>query len=378
MKRAIFQASFLAGTIIGAGVFALPFIFKTVGVGLGFLYLILGALVFTIIHLMYADVVMRTGEQHRFLGYAEIYLGRRFFWPVLLMTVVETVFVLAIYLILSKSFSQLVGFPGGDLEAILFFWFISSFSIFLGLRKIAFLELLATGGMIAIIGLVFLLGLDSLGGVALGSFSPDWKIVLLPLGAVLFALSGRVAIPSLVAYDSDKKSVRNSVIIGTFLPALVYGLFILSVLGLSLNVSEDSVSGLIGQIPFFAVSLVGFFGLLSLWTSYIAVGFDVYKSLLQDLRLSKWIAPVLIAFGPLAVYFFSSQDFIRLVGFVGGIFLALESLLIIIMWLRADRIASKSRIFMKNLPSSVIILAVLVFLAALGYEIIRVVYGENI
>ena len=145
-KKAIFQVSLLAGTIIGAGVFALPFVFNTVGVGAGFFYLVLGAIVFTIIHLMYADVVMRTAGEHRFLGYAGIYLGRQSFLPILLMTVVETVFVLAIYLILSKSFSQLVNFPGGDLEAVLFFWFVSSLSIFLGLRKIAILELLATAG----------------------------------------------------------------------------------------------------------------------------------------------------------------------------------------------------------------------------------------
>src|SRR3989338_5733066 len=371
-KKAIFQVSLLAGTIIGAGVFALPFVFNTVGVGAGFFYLVLGAIVFTIIHLMYADVVMRTAGEHRFLGYAGIYLGRQSFLPILLMTVVETVFVLAIYLILSKSFSQLVNFPGGDLEAVLFFWFVSSLSIFLGLRKIAILELLATAGMIMIIGLVFLWGLGVLDQFKFGGFVLDWKILFLPLGPVLFSLSGRVAVPSLVSYDSDKKSVRNSIIIGTFLPAIVYGLFVLSVLGLSLNVSEDAVSGLVGQIPDFGMILIGVFGLLSLWTSYIAVGFDVFKSFLQDLRLSKWVAPALIAFGPLVVYFFSSQSFIYLVSLVGGFFLALESLLIILMWLRVDKIAPKPRIFMKNLPAPMVALTALVFLAALGYEVARI------
>ena len=58
-------------------------------------------------------------------------------------------------------------------------------------------------------------------------------------------------------------------------------------------------------------------------------------------------------------------------GISGGIFLALESLLIILMWLRADKIASKPRIFMKALPSPVVALTALVFIVALGYEVIK-------
>lgn len=370
-KKVIFQVSLLAGTIIGAGVFALPFVFQASGLYAGFFYLAIGALVFMIIHLMYADLVMRTNEEHRFLGYAQIYLGKFSFWPILIMTVVGAVFVLAIYLILSKSFSHLVGFPAGDVEAVLFFWFVSSLSIFVGLRKIAWLELLATGGMIAIIGMIFLWGLGSLDKVEFGTIALDWRTLIFPLGPVLFALSGRVAIPSLVKYSNEKKLVRNSIILGTMLPAVVYGLFVLSVLGLSGVASTDSITGLLGNTPGWFIILIGAFGLLSLWTSYIAVGFDIYKSLLQDLRIPRIIAPLIIATGPLLIYFFSPDDFIKLIGISGGIFLALESLLIILMWLRADRIASKPRFFLKNLSSSIVALTTLVFLVALGYEIAK-------
>ena len=370
-KKAIFQVSLLAGTIIGAGVFALPFVFQASGLYAGFFYLAVGALALIVIHLMYADLVIRTDEEHRFLGYAQIYLGNFSFWPILLMTVVGAVFVLAIYLILSKSFSHLVGFPGGDMEAALFFWFMGSLSIFVGLRKIAWLEFLATAGMIAIIGMVFLWGLGSLEKVEFGMMSWDWRLLIFPLGPVLFALSGRVAIPSLVKYSKEIKSVRNSIILGTALPAVVYGLFVLSILGLSGMASPDAISGLLGNTPGWFIILIGVFGLLSLWTSYIAVGFDIYKSLLQDLSFSRLIAPLIIAVGPLLIYFFSPDDFIKLVGISGGIFIALESLLIVWMWLRADKISPKPRVFMKILPSPIVALTVLVFIAALGYEVIK-------
>lgn len=371
LKKAIFQVSILAGTIIGAGVFALPFVFDSAGIGAGFFYLALAFIALSVVYLMYADIVMRTKEQHRFLGYSAIYLGQRSFWPVLLMTIVETIFVLAIYLVLSKSFSRLIGVPSGDLEAVLFFWFISSLSIFLGLRRFAFLEMAATGGIIVIIGLIFFWGFDSLDTIDFGGLIGNWRTFLLPLGPVLFALSGRVAIPTLVKYWPEKSAVRNSIIFGILIPVVIYSLFVLSILGLSVNVSEDAVTGLVGQVPSLIIILISVFGLLAIWTSYIAVGFDIYESLLQDLRFSRWTAPLVITFAPLLIYFSSSQSFITLVSFVGGIFLALESLLIIVMWLRANRIATQPPVLLSKKNFLAIGAVAGVFVVALIYEIIK-------
>src|SRR3989344_7888976 len=108
LKKAIFQISLLSGTIIGAGLFALPFVFKTAGLSAGFFYLATAAFAYVLIHLLYADLVIRTEGEHRFVGYAKIYLGRAAFLPAALMTIVQMLVVLAIYVILSKSFSGLI------------------------------------------------------------------------------------------------------------------------------------------------------------------------------------------------------------------------------------------------------------------------------
>ena len=98
----------LAGTIIGAGVFALPYTFKTAGLSVGFFYLALAAAMYCLIHLFYADMIVRTPGEHRFVGYAKIYLGRPAFWQAIAMSVLEMVLVMTIYLLLSVSFLNLL------------------------------------------------------------------------------------------------------------------------------------------------------------------------------------------------------------------------------------------------------------------------------
>ncbi len=107
-KSIILPTGLLAATIIGAGIFALPYTFEKAGIITGLFYLVIFAGVFTLIHLMYADVIIKTEGFHRFVGYAEIYLGNIGKWLTVSVTVIGMIFVLVIYLILSISFINLI------------------------------------------------------------------------------------------------------------------------------------------------------------------------------------------------------------------------------------------------------------------------------
>lgn len=357
-RNFLLSVGLLAGTIIGAGVFSLPYIFKAAGLTSGFFYLILAGVVYIVVYFMYAEIIAKTAGEHRFVGYTKIYLGKTMSFLAILMTVIQMILVLTIYLILSQSFGNLITTFGAPIEKMIVFWFLGSVSIFLSLRRIAWLEFLVTVGMIAIILLISFFGLqhwESLGKIA---FAPDWGKFLLPLGPILFALSGRVAIPAMMKFNTP---IKKAIAWGVLIPVAAYGIFILSVMAISPEVSEDAVSGLIGNIPAWALVIVGIFGILSLLSSYITVGFDVYRSLELDLRFPHWLQFILIIFSPLVLYFAGFTNFIQLVSFVGGIFLALEGIFIIWMWLKM----AKKQV---SLP---IALLGLVFLVALVYEILK-------
>ncbi len=370
----LIPSGLLAGTIIGAGVFALPYVFHAAGLSLGIFYLALGAAVYVALHLIYADLILRTPGEHRFVGYAKVYFGQPGFFGAILLALIQALFVMTVYLIISLSFTQLL-FPDITLMArLFFFWFIGSVGLFLKLQRVAILEFFITVGIIAIIGFVFALGVRNYGNFSFLDFTPRFDQGFLPLGPILFSLSGLVAIPSLVQYFRKRKSearhVRRAITAGTLLSALVYIAFVIGILGLTPTVSEDAVSGLIGAVSPFVITVIGILGLLSIVSSYIVVGLDVHDILAFDLHLPFLMRSCIVLTVPLFLYFIGFQNFLSLVSFIGGTFLALEGIFLIVMWLRAvRRHPDKGKLL--YLRPAVVVSLFLVFLATLASETLR-------
>ena len=359
IKQFLLPFGVLAGTVIGAGVFSLPYIFKFSGIGLGLAYLAIGTAAYFLVYRMYAEIVRETPGDHRFVGYSRLYLGSRFNWLAILMTIVEGVLVLTIYLVLSESFSHLLIKTGAGVEKIIIFWFLASAAILLGLKRIAKIELAITAGIIGIFAVVFWFGFRNLGAASAADFVPVWGNLLWPFSAVLFALSGRVAIPSVVRLGGPTNKI---IFWGIAAPAIIYGLFSVSVILISPIVTEDAVTGLRIGIPALVSWLVGALGILALISSYITIGYDVDKSLEHDLRVPYFLRFALVVFGPIALYFGGLKDFLSLIGIAGGIFIALESILIVLMWLKM-----RGRRMSWSAGALIIVFAV-----ALAYEIIKI------
>ncbi len=334
IKRAVLGGGLLAGTVIGAGLFSLPYAFKTSGLLPGFFFLGLAAGVYVALYYMYADIIRATEGERRFVGYARMYLGKFGSAFAVLSSVVQAVLVLTIYLILSQSFADLITGYGAGFHKLVIFWALSSAAIFLEARRIAWLELLIAGGMIAIIALIFFAGLPAIPGAAAANAAPVWPLALVPLAPVLFSLSGRSAVIEVVKENPEYK---RSIALGIIVPAAVYALFALAVIGISGHVTPDAIGGLAGHLPIVLLALTGVLGILSLASSYIAIGYDVYKSMETDLALPVWTRFLVAVFGPIALYLAGLTSFLKLIGIVGGVFLALEGILMVIMWSRALR-----------------------------------------
>ena len=131
------------------------------------------------------------------------------------------------------------------------------------------------------------------------------------------------------------------------------------------------MSGLVGQVPEWILALLGILGFLSLFSSYIVVGLNLRRILEYDLSLSGWLSRALVIFTPPALYFSGFQNFVYLVSFVGALFLPLENLFIILMWLKADRISMYASILVGGLTRKTIPLLILIFVGVLGYVIIK-------
>lgn len=380
-KSIILPASLLAGTIIGAGIFALPYVFEKAGILIGLFYLIIFSAVFTLIHLMYADIILRTKKNRRFSGYAEIYLGNWGKWLALLITIIGAIFVLTVYLVLSASFFNLIFqnsleikfLTGQNIFNCLVFWFFGSLAILIGIKRLAILEFLIILGIAAIILIIFGYGFAGFEKIFSMPFL-NLKYVFLPYGAILFSLAGRTAIPAVLGYfrnnNQPQLKAKIPIILGSLAPALIYLIFAFGILGLSENVSQDSISGLIDRLPPFILVLLGILGLISLWSSYIVIGRDVKKSFEHDFNFPEIFAGLTIILFPLFLYFFGFQNFLELVSSIGGIFIGLEGIFIVLMWLKACKSsAEKQDVFIKKLSSIIICILFLIFICGAIYEI---------
>jgi|AP45_3_1055517.scaffolds.fasta_scaffold13406_3 tyrosine-specific transport protein len=369
--RSLIPIGLMAGAIIGAGIFSLPFIFAQIGVFNGFVVMALAVAVVVMIHLFYADIIIRTEGRHNFVGFARLYLGEKSAVFSVLITVVQMMLVLVIYLVLSLSFIKLI-FGASSLTHLLVFWLLGTVVIFLNLKRLGLLEFIITAGMISIIAVIFLIALPEMFPLKINITIPTVGKALSPIAPIFFALAGRVAVLAIVrSLRKNAAKARKAIILGTIIPAVVYIFFILAIITLSAPVSPDAVSGLIGQLPSNLIILIGVLGLLSLWSSYIIIGYNVNDILKVDMNWPGFFRVAAIAILPLAFYLIGFQDFIKLVSLAGGLFFGLEALFIMAMWIEAKK-KKRGKMILGNIPKSVIgLLSVLFILIILNqiYEL---------
>lgn len=373
MKSLFLPTALLVGTVIGAGIFALPFVFQKSGLLAGFFYLVVLSLIVYIVHLMYADIIVRANQpHHRFPGYAGIYLGNTAEKFSTIVVLLATFLTLTAYLILSVSFFNLVTDKIPVFYKLLIFWAVATATIFLKIGKAALMEFFTTGVTLAIIFVVFAAGLFGIlkGAPNLPFFNPDFAF--LPFGSVLFSLLGLTAIQPLVVYFKEKnlplEKIRRVILWGTLLPAIFYFLFAVGIIGLSKNVSSDAVSGLVGNVKPIFLLLLGVFGVVSLLDSYSTVAYDVKKNLHYEWKFSKPLATLAVIFLPPVFYFLGVQDFLKSTSIIGSVLFSIWGILTILIWRKAASQPSESSIIKKINPG-VVYFSLAVFAAALLYEV---------
>lgn len=337
-KKAVLATGLLAGTIIGAGIFSLPYLVTRVGLLLGFVYLLCFTAVYAIVHYMYARVVETREKKHEFFYFSRAYLPR----PLALIArgnVLGTLFFgLTVYLVLAPTFSSLI-VPLHPVTIILIFWIVGSLLSFMRVTALGFTELL---GLLGIVVIIFIVAISGEIGSALRSTSfiksTSLATLLLPFGPLLFSFSGRSAIPQVVEeHRSAKKefSLKKVVVWGTAIPAVVYGFFIIVVLSINPHISPETLNGLF--LSPYLLFWLGIMGLITLLTSYFMIGANLLEILSEDIKLPKIISSVLVLGVPLGLYFVGFQNFLVTLSFAGGVLLGLEGIFVVMMWYSAFR-----------------------------------------
>ena len=336
MDKSFFLASAsLTGAIIGAGVFAIPFVIAQAGVLTTLAYFLVLGLITLSLHLFLADIVIFAKSKHRLAGYAEKYLGKTGKIITTVATLLGSLGALLAYLILSGNFlSQIT--PLTTTQGSWIFYLLVFLLLSLAGRALEVFDVILTIIKIVLfVSIIFLV----LGVYGFSFLSPNsllltsnffnLKGLLIAYGSILFALCGYSIIPEL---KPDKK-LKSSINVAQITVSIVYITFAIAISGF-----VQSEQFLIEQ-PLLHI-LFNLAGVFSVMTPYLMLSWVAYDLFDKDLGFSKKQALSLTLIIPIFLFLLGIQNFMSVISITGGIFFGLIAILILKMY--SQKFANKN------------------------------------
>jgi len=362
MRKIIYPVATLSGTIVGVGLFALPYVASKVGlpIMLGW-FGVLGALVI-LVHLFYGEVALKTPDYRRFPGFADYYFGEKGKKIALLTTIFGLEGAILSYLLVGGEFLTQLFQPhfgyGGLFYTFVYFLFGAAL-IYFGIRAIAKIELWGLLLLALLFGGIFIQGLPHF-KIANLFPKPQISEIFLPYGVILFSLWGAALVPEVEEMlGKEKKLLGKVILISVLLAGSIYLLFTISVLGISgQQTTPSAFSGLRNFLGEGVVILGLCFGLLTTFTSFISLGLTLRRVLNYDLGFSPFVSWAITCLAPFFFYLLGVQNFISLISFLGAVFLGIDGILILLMY-KKIKLASTPLLYF----------LILVFLGGIIYEI---------
>lgn len=359
----------LIGTVVGSGIFILPYVVAKAGFAIGLFFLLALSGLILLIHLFYGEVVLRTIGRHRFVGLAGIYLGR---WGKRLTTV-TSVFIfygaLLAYTILAGKFLKTI-FGQSDFFWSLIFFAVFSLAIFFGLRLVAQLEIIMSFLLILVVGLIFFKGWPMIETANLTTL--DWSYFFLPYGAMIWAIGGWAAIPEMKEiFQENCHYFKKAVIWGTLLPAFIYGIFILTVVGVTgQDTSSEAIQGLARVLESQTIVFGAIFGWLAVATSFLVMGISLKKVFWYDYRINKHLSWAMVCSVPLVAYLLHLRDFVGIIGFLGSTLISLEGIILIIIYQKAKKNGRRQPEYSLKIPFLFNYALILLFALTIIYQLV--------
>ncbi|MFZ6036098.1 MAG: aromatic amino acid transport family protein [Patescibacteria group bacterium] len=353
-RASVFALATYIGTIMGVGLFGLPYVAAQAGFGLVVLYLLLGGAIALMVNRMFASVAVHTQGHHRLPGYAAQYLGSWGKPSAFLVQILGLYGALLGYLIVGGQF--LAGLLGGSVILYTFIFFIfGALIIWRGTSSIGPVELILLFIFFAIIILLFVSGASHINH---DNFKViDWTHFFVPYGVVLFSLWGASIIPEIrEQLQGDFKKIGRVIVWGLIICAAVYLAFTYLILGVSgSETTSDAISGLQRVLGTNVLKIGYIFGLITTFTSFITLGLTIQKLFWYDYRIPKFRSWMLAVFVPLVVFVLGLQDFISVIGMTGAITLGLDGVLVTLIFLQLKKRQQSPRLSSYRLLGSALI-----------------------
>jgi len=371
-KNYLLAIATLMGTIIGVGLFAIPYIVTLSGIIPLIFYMAILAVIQNYLHLLFAEVVLSTKGSHRLPGYVEKYNGRFGKFITLIITIFSDYGAMLAYIIVGGLFLHQLLNPifGGSLliyASILFLFEV--LIVFFGIRLIAGTEFVMTALLVLIIALI---GWKGLAFIKLDNYTlVNWQNIFLPYGPIFFAISGMAAIPEVCKLLArEKGKIKSAIAWGTYLSAALMLIFILVIVGITgQNTTPDTLVGLSQIFGDGIIKIALVFGLLAIITSMICVAQASREVFWWDFKFNKNLSLALACFIPFFIYLCGLRNITKVVSLTGAISGGILGVVIIYLIFKIKK-KCECDSAIKNKINKITGLALsLLFILGLAYEI---------
>ncbi len=355
----------LVGTTIGAGIMGIPYVVMKAGIIAGLIDLLVLSFVVLMINLYVGEVCLRTKKTHQLAGFAEHYLGKKGKFTMAIISLLGIVGALVAYIIGMGQVTEVI-FGGNAFTNSLIFFVVGATLIYFDLKAIEKAELYLNVFVVLI--LFIIIGVCFFNFDSLNIVSKEINVanLFVPYGVILFAMVGASAIPAMEKeMEFEKEKMKKAIIIGTFIPFIVYILFMIAVMGVTgLLTTEIATIGLgekIGQSMILLGNLLPFF---TMSTSFFILGLALKWMFHYDFKIKNFWAWILTCSIPLALFLAGANSFIGVIGITGAVAGGLEGIMIMLIAKKSKEHGDEEPLY--NIGLSWIFVGAVIMLFVLG------------
>ena len=365
-------AAMIAGTGIGSGVMAIPYLVKSAGAVGGLLAFAAAFALSVFMHCLAADMVINSGEHEITRIFSRLMLQGKWRRPLELLF-----FVLAALMLTANLSAYILGgaevlcalLPIPTAAGKLLFFAVAALPVMLGLRAIGMGEKWLVAAIGVLLTVMTALTLTKAEGTL--PLRGSLRATLGVFSMLMFSLTALFAVPELAQGMHNNARRMKSAIFGGLSANLVVCLLIcVSAIAASEEVTKMAAVGLHDALGPVVGVCAGLFVLLAMLTSFFVLAFSLTGIVSAQFHAKRWLCFAAATLPALLAAFIPSASFADMAKVAGGIISLLISVLLIPSYCRSVQLTGCSAVTgrwgqSRMLLACVIIGSLLVMIGAL-------------
>lgn len=364
------SACIITGYGIGGGVMAMPYLAQKNGIIVGSIILVIAFAASVLLHLMIAELSMKSGENPQIISVFSKYLFQgRFQKPLtigffVIMTLVLFTNLAAYISGAAEILTPMLGLP--MIVSKLIFYVVAASVVLFGLKAVGLSEKYAVAAIYAMVIVLAGASITKIQNslpVAPGTVNQ----ALAYFGMAMFAFSAFFSVPQAVTgLGGDRKKVAKAVTLGILNNLILIMVIVICALLASPEVTPVAMVGWSQGIGVWAEIVGSVFTILAMLTTYWSISLALSEIVAEQTRLSTRICWIIATVPSLLLTFLGFGGFMEFMRLAGGLIAILIALLVVPAFRKSRKEAGPTVLGRYGNTAAQIAIIILYILMAVG------------